>query len=91
MLLPPPLPLDPIPHNAIQHPHQLPVSDSTNNVDVQSMAPPPKVRKRKASTLRLDDWEPVKARVMELHVTQNIPLPEVKQTVEEEFPGFIAT
>ncbi|PVH70226.1 hypothetical protein DL98DRAFT_388852, partial [Cadophora sp. DSE1049] len=55
--------------------------------------PLPRSRKRKAQTLRDEDWEPVKRRVIELHITQNIPLPEVKIRVEEEFKssGFTAT
>jgi hypothetical protein len=43
--------------------------------------------------LRREVWEPVKARIIELHVTQNRPLPETKVIVEEEFSvtGFSAT
>jgi hypothetical protein len=72
---------------------QLPVPDSNSSTDVQSMAPPPNPRKRKAPTLRVDDWEPVKARVIKLHITENLPLPEVKKIVEQEYRsiGFTAT
>ena len=85
------LPLDPTSTATVIQSHQLPVSDGTN--DVQPMAPPPKPRRRNAPTLRRDEWEPVKARVIELHITQNLPLPEVKKIVEEEFKssGFAAT
>jgi hypothetical protein len=78
---------------AVMQSHQLPVADGTNSVPVQPMAPPPNPRKRKAPTLRRDEWEPVKARVIELHISQNLPLPEVKERVEEEFKssGFTAT
>jgi hypothetical protein len=64
-----------------------------SDVHVQPMAPPATSRKRKAPTLRDEDWEPVRARVIELHITQNLPLPEVKMVVEEEFKsfGFTAT
>lgn len=87
------LQLDPAPTATVIQSHQLPVPDGTNDVHVQPMAPPPNPRKRKAPTLRLDEWEPVKARVIELHITQNLPLPEVKKMVEEEFKssGFTAT
>jgi hypothetical protein len=72
-------------------------SHSFNNAEVISVAPvaapPPKKRKRKAPTLRSDDWEPVKSRIIELHITQNLPLPDVKRIVETEFQssGFSAT
>jgi hypothetical protein len=73
--------------------HQLQISDGTDALDLQSRAPPPHPRKRKAPTLREDDWNPVKARILELHITQNLPLPEVKELVEREFEsiGFSAT
>jgi Clr5 domain len=53
------------------------------------MAPPLKTRKRKAPTLRADDWEPYKARIIELHVSQSRPLHEVKMIIEREL-GFQA-
>jgi hypothetical protein len=81
------------PAAAVVQSHQVPVPDGTNDVHVQPMAPPPKLRKRKAPTLHRDEWEPVKARVIELHITQGLPLPKVKEIVEEEFKssGFTAT
>lgn len=84
---------DPTSNTTVVQSHQLPVSDGANDVHVQPMAPPPKPRKRKAPTLRRDEWEPVKARVIELHITQSLPLPKVKKIVEEEFKssGFTAT
>ena len=77
----------------VTQPHQLHISDGTNDAHVQPMAPPPRSRKRKAPTLRRDEWEPVKARVIELHINQSLPLPKVKEIVEEEFKliGFTAT
>jgi hypothetical protein len=63
--------------------------DDTPNIPPTSMGPPTKSRKRKAPTLRADAWEPYKARVVELHIMQKLPLPEVKKTIEEEF-GFTA-
>lgn len=53
---------------------------------------PPKAgqsRKRKAVTLRPDDWEPYKKRILDLHIEQNKPLPEVRQVMEKEY-GFKA-
>jgi hypothetical protein len=70
-----------------------PSSDPANSLVGQSMPPPTQSRKRKAPTLHGDDWEPVKARVIELHIEQKLPLPKVKEIVEEEFKplGFNAT
>lgn len=67
------------------------IPGSTGDANVQSMAPPPNPRKRKARTLRVDDWEPVKSRVIQLHITEDRPLLEVKKVIESEFPGFVAT
>lgn len=55
--------------------------------------PLPRSRKRKAPTLRDEDWAPVKRRVIQLHIDKNIPLPEVKKQIEKEFKssGFTAT
>ncbi|KAF2686799.1 hypothetical protein K458DRAFT_297931 [Lentithecium fluviatile CBS 122367] len=49
------------------------------------MGPPTRPRKRKAPTLRADAWEPFKARIIELHITQNLPLRKVKEIIKEEF------
>jgi len=56
-------------------------------------SPLPRSRKRKAPTLREEDWAPVKRRVIQLHIDENIPLPEVKKQIENEFKssGFTAT
>ena len=56
---------------------------------VSSMGPPTRMRKRKAPTLRVDAWEPYKARIIELHIEQALPLGKVKDTIEKEF-GFTA-
>ena len=53
------------------------------------MGPPAQPRKRKAPTLRTNDWEPYKQRILDLHTTQKLPLPRVKQMIEEEY-GFKA-
>lgn len=72
-------------------------SHSFNNAGVRSVtpiaAPPARTRRRKAPTLRAEDWEPVKSRIIELHITQNLPLPDVKEIIETEFKSssFSAT
>jgi hypothetical protein len=53
------------------------------------MGPPDRPRKRKAATLRADDWEPYKKRILDLHIERKKPLPEVRQTIEKEY-GFKA-
>lgn len=57
--------------------------------DTISMGPPVQKRKKKAPTLRAKDWEPHKAQIIQLHVKQGLPLPEVKKRMEGEF-GFVA-
>ncbi|KAF1838133.1 hypothetical protein BDW02DRAFT_489931 [Decorospora gaudefroyi] len=54
-----------------------------------SMDPPAIPRRKKAPTLRESDWEPYKARIIELHITQKRPLPEVRLLIEKEY-GFTA-
>ena len=54
-----------------------------------SINQPTKLRKRKALTLRADAWEPYKARILQLHDVEKLPLREVKRMIESEF-GFIA-
>lgn len=49
------------------------------------MRSPIKSRKRKAPTLKADAWEPYKARVIELHINQGMPLQKVKEIIENEF------
>ena len=51
--------------------------------------PDARPRKKKARTLREGDWEPYRERIVELHITQKLPLPKVKVLIEEEF-GFTA-
>ena len=73
----------------------MPVWKSTSvlqdEVDADNIRPPTRPRKRKAPTLREVDWEPHKARIIELHITQNSPLPlkEVKDIIARE-TGFNA-
>ncbi|KAL2687644.1 hypothetical protein Neosp_005206 [[Neocosmospora] mangrovei] len=61
----------------------------TQTMPTTPMGPPPQRRKKKAPTLRAEAWEPYKARILELHVTQKRPLREVKKKIEDEF-GFTA-
>lgn len=49
------------------------------------MAPPARPRKRKAPTLSADAWEPYKNRILELHITEKLPLPVVRKKIMEEF------
>jgi hypothetical protein len=66
------------------------VSRDSSDIPAQSPVMHIGSRKRKAPTLRDVDWEPVKRRIIELHITQNISLPDVKERVKKEF-GFEAT
>ncbi len=70
------------PHNAQSLSDPQCVSETT-------MRPPAKPRKRKAPTLRAKDWEPHKARIIELHIGQDLPLRQVKDTIKRE-SGFEA-
>ncbi|RKL33898.1 hypothetical protein BFJ72_g9680 [Fusarium proliferatum] len=51
--------------------------------------PPRKSRKKKAPTLRDEDFEPFKDRILELYETKKLSLEKVKSMIEEEF-GFTA-
>ncbi|RKL50408.1 hypothetical protein BFJ70_g1568 [Fusarium oxysporum] len=88
-------PPDPAFDSFIQGPHD---TSSTGNMDVLGAAqitptpttgPPRKSRKKKAPTLRDEDWEPFKGRILELYETHKLPLEKVKTMIEEEF-GFTA-
>lgn len=69
-----------------------PTSTSTSTLPA-ALAPPvglqEQTRKRKAPTLRAADWEPYKKRILDLHIEQDLPLPEVKQMMQNEC-GFEA-
>jgi hypothetical protein len=72
-------------------------SVSVTDDAAESMIPPPHLdtvpatpqRKKKARTLRESDWEPYKEKVIQLHLHEKRPLPEVKTLMEQEF-GFTA-
>jgi hypothetical protein len=73
----------PAPYN-YQPLNSQPPSD-TQDTAAPSMGPPTRTRKRKAPTLCADAWEPYKARIIELHIEQGLPLGKVKDTIEDEF------
>lgn len=56
---------------------------------IPTTGPTRKSRKKKAPTLRHEDFEPFKDRILELYETQKLPLQKVKSIIEEEF-GFTA-
>ncbi|KAF4947303.1 hypothetical protein FGADI_10512 [Fusarium gaditjirri] len=62
---------------------------TTQITTTPSTDPPRKSRKKKAPTLREEDWEPFKDRILDLYETQKLPLERVKTMIEEEF-GFTA-
>ncbi|QGI64122.1 hypothetical protein CEK26_008074 [Fusarium fujikuroi] len=74
-------------------------ASSTDNMDglgaaaqiapTPTTGPPRKSRKKKAPTLRDEDFEPFKDRILELYETQKLSLEKVKSMIEEEF-GFTA-
>ena len=57
-------------------------AESTPNT---TMGPPTKTRKRKAPTLHVEEWEPLKSQILDLHITQKLPLHEVKKRIEAKF------
>jgi hypothetical protein len=70
--------VDPSPAHHIDLPHN---AEALNDAPAP-MGPP---RKRKAPTLRAGAWEPYKARIIQLHNVQGLPLREVKEKIEQEF------
>jgi hypothetical protein len=54
-----------------------------------SMGPPSQPRKKKAMTLRANDWEPYRERILQLHVEEKVPLLKAKKMIEDEH-GFKA-
>jgi hypothetical protein len=80
---------DPTPPLHISEPQNAESYSDNQIMPAIPMMPPTMTRKRRAPTLRAGDWEPYKARIVELHITQRLPLREVKEKVEREF-GFTA-
>lgn len=72
-----------------QHDRDMDPMEDIQTVTMPSMGPPSRPRKRKAATIRADAWEPYKARILELHVEQDIPLKKVIEVIKDEF-GFTA-
>jgi hypothetical protein len=54
-----------------------------------SMRPPDRPRKRKAATLREEDWKPYKKPILDLHIEQKVPLQKVRELIVEKY-GFKA-
>ena len=79
----------PPPDRSQPHNFQSSTGSDVRNTSTSSMGPPTITRKRKAQTLHDEDWEPYKARVIELHIERNLPLPKVKKIMENE-SGLIA-
>lgn len=84
-----PHPFDPPPALYAAQSHHVQPSSDIQDTPVLPMGPPTNTRKRKAPTLRRKAWEPYQDRIKELHITQGLPLREVKDTIEKEF-GFTA-
>ncbi|KAF2267719.1 TPR-like protein [Lojkania enalia] len=84
-----PHPLDPSLAPRIYDYHYAEVARNVESMSATSMGPPPRKRQRKAPTLRADAWEPYKDRIIELHITQKLPLRKVKEIIKEEY-GFTA-
>ena len=63
--------------------------DGTESIPTNPAIPTLRTRKRKAPTLCAKAWEPYKARILDLHVANKLPLRDVKTMIEAEF-GFSA-
>ncbi|KAH7134952.1 hypothetical protein B0J11DRAFT_148585 [Dendryphion nanum] len=72
-----------------QHDRDMDSMEDIQTIIVPSMGPPSRPRKRKATTIRADAWVPYKARILELHIEQKIPLKKVIEVIKDEF-GFTA-
>lgn len=68
--------------------------DSTPGPTVLPSAPsrPPQSRRRNypATVLKDSDWEPLKARMIQLYIDENMTIPSLQEVLGEEF-GFKAT
>lgn len=49
----------------------------------------PRVQKRRTKILHTADWEPHKTRILDLHISQKLSLPQVKGIMEDQY-GFSA-
>ena len=67
----------------IPAPHIVEYLGDAQTIPAIPMGPPTKSRKRKAPTLHADAWEPYKARIVELHIEQGLPLWEVKNIMNK--------
>lgn len=88
-------PLDPVFDSFIQAPQNASLIDNLDGLGATQVTPAPtpgpprKSRKKKAPTLRDEDFEPFKDRILELYETKKLSLENVKTMIEEEF-GFTA-
>jgi hypothetical protein len=85
-----------IPHSShpspafhIQAPHIEESFGDAQTMPAIPIGPPTRPRKRKATTLHSNAWEPYKARIIELHIQQGLPLRQVRENIIKEF-GFTA-
>lgn len=81
--------LDPVPTFSTHEHHDAESAGNTQSMPASPMGPPSRPRKRKAPIRRADDWEPYKARILELHIAQKLPLNTVKEKIRAQF-GFTA-
>jgi hypothetical protein len=80
---------DPSPAFGVHKHHDAETGNYTQTTPAIPMGPPIRSRKSKAPTLRANAWEPYKAQIVELHITQGLPLKEVREHIQREF-GFTA-
>ena len=79
-------------YRVINHPHTSHIAkplDGAESIPTNPAIPTLRTRKRKAPTLCAEAWEPYKARILDLHVANKLPLRDVKTAIEAEF-GFSA-
>ncbi|KAF2469209.1 uncharacterized protein BDR25DRAFT_315650 [Lindgomyces ingoldianus] len=81
--------LSPAPHAHPLHNAEH-INDAVQTIPPTPMGPPTWSRKKKAPTLRANAWEPYKARIIELNITQKLPLRNVKEIIKEEFGSTAA-
>jgi hypothetical protein len=75
--------------NRLHTSHMVKPLDGTEPIPKNPAIPALRTRKKKAPTLCAKAWEPYKARILDLHVANKLPLRDVKTTIEAEF-GFSA-
>ncbi|KAF2190067.1 hypothetical protein K469DRAFT_682227 [Zopfia rhizophila CBS 207.26] len=71
--------LDPSPALRFDEPSSMGIVGDAQEISTVPKAPPTKLRKRKALTLRATDWEPYKTQIVELHITQTYRSQKLRQ------------